>query len=678
LIPTEPLPVATGFALIVRAGAPSAEGPGVTPADQGGGFQTYGPLQIVEHHCWYQEPCPPTAEWSIRFANPLDAAKTDVRAIRVSPEVPGLSVRVVGDSLQLGGAFVGRTAYTVTVPASVTDSWGQTLGHSEDVVFRVGPADKTLDATGDTMVVLDPAGQPAGGAVLPVWSTNHPGLKVTIHRVEPGDYPAWLRWVQRFWYEDARPGPLPGDRVFSGVLTPTVDRDRRVETPIPFGPYLRDGAGQFVVLVEPTVQPKDRWNRQYLYKWVQVTRLGLVAFVDGDAVTGWATDLATGDPVEGASFVLADGGGAAVASGADGLAVLALPRSGADHSNVLVARRGPDLALLPEATSPWNGTGWIARSELDQLRWYVADDRGLYKPGEHARIKGWLRRWEPGPTGDVAGLAGSADATIDWSLTDPVGNPIGTGKAPVSKLGGFALDIPLPADVNLGTANLVLSAGGIGDATGTVTSHPLQIQEFRRPEFEVTSEIDADRHVLGERARVDLTAAYYAGGGLPDAEVNWTVYASPASYAPPGWASYTFGSWTPWWLGGWERGGFGKGRGYAYGSGELIVGQLAATTDGTGAHHLGIHFAGLAPARPMTVRAEGTVLDVNRQAWTTSATTLVHPADRYVGLRTGRAFVDPTEPIEVELAVVGIDGAAAAGATAELRFARLDWGPTAT
>jgi uncharacterized protein YfaS (alpha-2-macroglobulin family) len=67
------------------------------------------------------------------------------------------------------------------------------------------------------------------------------------------------------------------------------------------------------------------------------------------------------------------------------------------------------------------------------------------------------------------------------------------------------------------------------------------------------------------------------------------------------------------------------------------------------------------------------VVDVNRQAWTTGVDLLVHPAERYVGLRAERAFVSKGEAIVIDVIVTDLDGNAAAGRPVRLRAERLDW-----
>ena len=79
-------------------------------------------------------------------------------------------------------------------------------------------------------------------------------------------------------------------------------------------------------------------------------------------------------------------------------------------------------------------------------------------------------------------------------------------------------------------------------------NHSFQIQEFRRPEFEVTSKVETEApHFVGGHAMVAVEAKYYAGGGLANAETNWTVTANATNYTPPNRSDYTFGTWTPWW-----------------------------------------------------------------------------------------------------------------------------------
>ena len=652
------LPRSASCTVTVKRGAPSAEGPRVTASDQVQSFQTYDPLKVTDHHCSWYDDCPPTAPWYIEFNNPLDDAAFDASAVRVEPAVPGLLIQQSGASLTLTGVKTGRTTYTVTLPAALKDTFGQTLGKDQDLKFAVGPAEKTLFGPGQDMVTLDPTGPPT----FPVFSTNHDKIKVRVHRVDASHWGAWCQWRRTYNYDTDQPGSLPGAEVLNSKIKVEGPDDTLNETAVDLAPYLQDGAGQFLVWIEPNKQPKERWRRQEILAWVQVTKIGLTVFADGEELVAWVTQLADGAAVEGAKLQILPDDDQSGTSDGHGLSRIALTDN--PHGpQVLVATVGDDLALLPQSTSWWNDhAGWRKIDHADQMRWYTFDDRGLYKPGEEVRLKGWLRRWEPNRGGDVQGLE-TQPTSIEWMLRGPRGNDLANGDVKVSGLGGFDVALDLPEDVNLGTAWLYLEAKGASAVTNSSHNHPIQIQEFRRPEFEVSASAEPGPFVLGHEAVISVNAAYYAGGGLPNAPVQWQVHASPTSYMPPNCGDYQFGPWSPWWWYGWG-GGHGGNDTWEY---------LEGKTDALGQHHLGIHFDSMNPPRPMNVRAEATVTDVNRQAWTANSSVMVHPADLYVGLRTERGYVDKDDPIEVAALVVDLDGNPVSGVDVDLRLSRITW-----
>jgi uncharacterized protein YfaS (alpha-2-macroglobulin family) len=642
----------THFTVRVRKGAPSAEGPKKTPGDQPFTFYTYAPLRIVRKRCGWSDECPPTAEWRIEFNNPLDDDEFDPDAITIEPRVPGADIRQWGDTITISGMKQGRTRYTVKIPRDLKDKFGQRLGKTEHLVFEVGPAEKTLFGPGKQLLILDPTGP----AKLPVHTINHKHLKVRVHRVKPELWDKWIAWMQKYRYDTDKPGPMPGKRVFDKKIKVKGERDRLTQTMIDLKPHLKKGYGQFAVRIEPSPQPKERWNRQEVLVWVQVTDIGLTAFVDYEEMIAWATKLEDGKALGGVELELLPGGSGSESDN-KGLARIELPGD-AEQARVLVGRKGADVAMLPQDTGWWYGGGWNKVERNDQMRWYTFDDRGMYRPDEEVRVKGWIRKFEPKKNGDIRALE-KRPSKISWNLRGPRGNDLLKGSVKVSALGGFDVAFKLPKDVNLGTAWLELSAAGAGAISNTSHTHSIKIQEFRRPEFEVSASAEPGPHLLGQEAIVTVDAAYYAGGGLPGAPVTWRAYASPGSYVPPDREEFQFGPWQPWW------------RSFSSGGGGSTTEMLEGKTDALGQHHLGIHFEAVNPARPMSVRAEATVVDVNRQAWTAKKELLVHPSSLYVGLKTERGFVKKDDPIDVEALVVDIDGKVKTEVDVALKMARL-------
>lgn len=638
----------TGWRVTVPVGTPSAEGPLTTTAEQGFDFRTYGPFLAVDLSCYNERPCPPTYPWTLTFTNPLDAERFDPAAVTVTPAVPGLQILPSGQTVMLQGAFAARTTYSVTVAAGVLDVFGQKLEKPATFSIEVGPADKSFSGPSSGFVVVDPNAPPA----VSFFSVNHKSLRATVHRVEPGDWDKWVEWNQRYRWEDARKAPLPGTRVSQSVVQVKGESDRMTETALDLKPWLKEGAGQFLILVEPTDQPRERWARQEWIGWVQVSKLGLTAFVDHEELTAWVTRLEDGEPVAGADLSLVGMKLEPAKSGKDGLGRLKLTN---DAGTALVARLGADTAMLPQNAYAYGG-GWTRVEQIDQQRWYTFTDKNLYKPKETVHVRGWLRTMPAGKGQDLRAFE-NRDRKIVWRAYSSVGNPLGEGVAPVSGLGGFQLELKLPDTPNLGTARVEMSIAG--DVYGA-TTQTFEIQEYRTPEFEVSTSGGDGVYTLGEDAFVDVKAAYYAGGVLPNAPVTWSVSAAPASFTPPGRSDWSFGDWSPWW------------RWWSDPEPYREPQTLTSTTDGSGEQHLGIHFVSVKPAKPMTVTAEASVMDVNRQTWASSKSFLVHPAAWYVGLRA-KTYVEQGEPIEIESLVVDREGKEVAHADVTLELRRLTW-----
>jgi uncharacterized protein YfaS (alpha-2-macroglobulin family) len=549
----------------------------------------------------------------------------------------------------------GRTEYKVTFKAGLKDVFGQTLEKDTTVTFKVDSADPMLSAPAGNWVVLDPSGKNA----YSVYSMNFADLRIRLLAVGPDDYRQYLDYLNE-WdpKKDTPPGRLLSDQTIRVKSEPDV----LTETAIDLTPALKEGRGQVLVVVEPgsgLTELFSRRNRPRIKAWVQATRIGLDVFADPRNLVVRATSLVDGSPLAGVQ-VQGWPVSPSVITGPDGLARLPLSSYDEAAMKLVVGALGPDRAVLRQTAYSYGSGGFQAQPVKDTLRWYVVDDRQMYRPGEEVRIKGWIRREGGGPDGDL-GLFDRSQKRIHYDVLGPQGNEITKGQVEVGPYGGFDLKIDLPKNMNLGTAQLRLSApGGQGDPLGWNHQHEFQVQEFRRPEFEVTAQAEAGPFVLGGSANVEVKAAYYAGGGLPNAEVTWEVRSRSASYSPPGWSAFIFGRWLPWWL---DRDESGEGG----------LDSYQGVTDPGGTHRLKLDFLVMAEPFPQSLDAEATVMDVNRQAWTASRLLLVHPSEYYVGLKPDRTFVQAGEPFHLDVVVSDLDGKAVPGQLVNLKAVRLGW-----
>jgi alpha-2-macroglobulin len=649
----EPLAADAEVKVAVGPGTPSAEGPRRSEKPQPWTFRTYGPMRVTEHRCGWERSCPPHTPWNVVFSNPIDVKRFRKDMVRVEPALASLKVDVNGQWMNIRGASKARTTYRVTLSSALPDVFGQTLGQDVSLTFSVTAAEKTLFAPGGAMVVVDPTAGPR----FSVYSTNHASLKVRAYVPAPSDWPAFQQYLQKVDRESGTPTAPPGRLAFTTDVAVKGTPDELTETRIDLARALPNGLGQVILIVEPSVAmaPKDRWRSRPVRTWVQVTRLGLTAFADETEVIAWASALQDGRPMAGVDVTLEPGD---VRGKTDAAGLVTLSSRGG-QTQVLVARQGNDVAILPANTSPYWYTPQPAEPAAASLRWFVFDDRHLYRPGEEVHLKGWIRQVDNREGGDVGPLSGAA-RKIAYRLQDAQNNVVAKGEHELSAMGAFDLALKLPATMNLGSAMLFLEAAS-AVRPGREHVHPIEVQEFRRPEFEVTTVATEGPYFIGAHAGVTVSASYFAGGALPNADVAWSVTSTPGSFTPPNRDDYTFGIWIPWW------------EAHVFPSEPTRTLTHASRTDGGGRHRLRVDFESVEPPRPSNVQAQATVTDVNRQAWTSTASLLVHPAEVYVGVRSDRLFVQKGEPLGLEAIVTDLDGEAVAGQPVTVRAERVDW-----
>lgn len=674
----ERLPTAASVTTRLLKGAPSAEGPRTTPRTQERSFRTFDALKVTYQSCEKSAPCAPNGRWFVNFNNPLDGDAFDAEQVTVTPEVSNLEVHAEYGRLVLRGNFEARTTYSVRLDKSLQDTHGQTLAHDTVLSFHIGEAPQMLGAATDLLTTLDPALQ----AKFPFYHQNYDQVRVRAWTVTPEDWSAYLEFVQK--RNEARypsrqtpqssatpPGTLAWDETLTLEHTP----DELTETLIDLQRALNAHQKGHVILQVQGVDNKQEQQRgSQLYRmpyipeiltWIQVTDLSLHASWDGKQMLAWTAQLSNGAPIEGAEVRVAgrdNASGRTDASGVTRIDLNASSDAAKAIDTMLIAQKEDDVALLPErqhAYSPEDTSTWRHNATHPHVLAHVFDDRGIYQPGEEVHVKGWVRyaRTQRDET-----LRIPSDASATYAVMGPRRNTLAEGEVSIDKDGAFDLSFSLPDDVNLGFAHLTLRVEHADLPSGAQSIyHGFQIQEFRRPEFEVNVSKSDGPFVVGEGAVVQVNADYYAGGSLSEAPVRWTLESNEGRYTPPNQHAYSFGRWSPWWW-------WGPGRGQS-----ASIENFEGTTDARGEHRISLAFEGAKPALPMTLSARAAVQDVNRQTWQANTELLIHPSDRYVGLRTEKNFVEEGKAFSIESLVTDIEGAVQTGHAVQITASRLDW-----
>jgi alpha-2-macroglobulin len=647
--PVSALPKATSFSVKIGPGTPSAEGPLTTTEAKVFRGSTYGPLEVRRVYCTSGDECLPGTGFNVEFSNPLDpkAPGTKSAVVSVNPKLAAQAI-TANYGVTIEGSGQARTTYKIMLPASLTDVFGQTLDSDVEKTVTVGAARPSLRPL-DIITTVDPF---AKSQKLSVLSTNEKELRVRVFEADPAKFSQYTDYLEKRDSQETEL-PLPSWKVLSDTkIAPKDDNDATVETSIDLGPALAGKPGQVIVFVEALPVPprsSDRyWESRPTISWVQSTSMALDSFADAKEMRLWATDLRTGGPLSGVGLSASNGGSAT--TNESGQAVL--PLLAGQVTQFVRASRGAESFILPVSAE--------VSVSGSSVRWYAFDDRQIYRPGETISVKGWNRLIDE----DTRALTKSGITKMAYVIRDSNGVDIATGTADVGSLGGFHFTASIPKTANVGSAQIEFStAGGNSQNSG---QHAFQIEEFRRPEFEVKVDpVTTEPFVSTGPVTMSTTASYFAGGPLPNAPVEWSVSTGETTFSPVGWDAFTFGIFRPWWWAvDFEGSSDFVGRRSTGPAFNQVVKAYSGTTDASGRHALQLDFKGDdggLPDLPVSVTVSGTVTDVNRQAWADTRNIIVHSADRYVGLRSDRSFVKQGDPMNIEAIATDADGKAQGG-----------------
>src|SRR6185312_7192434 len=149
---------------------------------------------------------------------------------------------------------------------------------------------------------------------------------------------------------------------------------------------------------------------------------------------------------------------------------------------------------------------------------YVYTDRPVYRPGHTVHFKAIVRKH------NGERYAVPAGAELQVLVQDSAGKQVFSSSATVSSYGTIHGDFPLLQDAGLGYYSITVKNGG-GDFYGM--SGGFNVEEYKKPEYEVRVTPDKARVLQGETTTATIEAKYFFGEPVAGAEVHYVVHRSP-------------------------------------------------------------------------------------------------------------------------------------------------------
>ncbi len=273
-------------------------------------------------------------------------------------------------------------------------------------------------------------------------------------------------------------------------------------------------------------------------------------------------------------------------------------------------------------------------------------DRPVYRPGQQVNFRQILTTrkggdWEP--------LVG---ATVRVRANNPQGEEIYRKDFKSSEFGSVNGDFNLPDETPLGVYN-VSAAIVKGDDEDNLGGTQFRVEEYKRPEFEVTVSAPTEAKRPGETVAARINAKYYFGSPVPNAKVKYTV--RKASW----FANYRFPTPYDWLYASWGVGQYDTGRRNIGGEGSgKIIKEGEVTTDDKGFAELSFVTDELEPvddnnwwarySNPLyTIEAE--VTDSSRRTIEAQGQVKVARQQYFAFLDTDRGYFQQGDRVPVEL-----------------------------
>ena len=685
-----PLPVGDKWYLHVLKGLPNASGSTMDERGRDIWIGDIDPFELRSMNAYIAANKPREIHINFNTYLPKDLAQEQLAAFATcTPTVQNARYRVLGKTLIINGDLRARDKWEVRLNQSVTSRSGLVLSKTKPhtIEFKTVPSALALPA-------FDSGQYAHGSRQYALDTVNIASVRIRVKQLKPDQA---IRTIQGFRHykgsghnnRNINPEhPMPYSLIDGKTIYDrTIFLDNKIDTSrelsLDWDEILpkADRTTTFFVSVEG--EPKDgaRGEKRIAQSLVQLTDIGLCWKLNEKEAVIYAFSCKSGKPLPNVRLQVfnedAQAAGKTVSTDAAGIARIGRT----DAARHLRATRGQDCYVIPfdntlDTVALWRFPVDIEWNHLSGWKRtaMMFTDRNLYRPGETVRLKGIVRRYLD------TQLELTTDKKAQLLITDSASRTLVNREIKLSENGTFDHELKLPAEtVGRFRIKLVLPEDPAhADESTWITNkyrifhHQINVQEFRRNAYEVTSDIPETKP--GDPAiTLNLEASYYQGQPVKNGQVEWFFDARQSGFYPSKFRDYLFGdhrSYDPWY---WSH-YFGYGSGTMRRKGADRTGE--ARLDDSGKTSVTFELPKLGFPTALSVKVHSEVTDSRDQTISERSRTTVHPADTYVGISRIDRLVRVGEDPKLEIIAVDTKGESRKEAVKITAIIEREWSET--
>ncbi|MDR2705731.1 MAG: alpha-2-macroglobulin, partial [Planctomycetaceae bacterium] len=189
--------------------------------------------------------------------------------------------------------------------------------------------------------------------------------------------------------------------------------------------------------------------------------------------------------------------------------------------------------------------------QYNTIKTFVITDRPVYRPKDTVKIKAWIGTAKY----DLPDANEWAGKEISYEIYDPRGEKIvEKTEIKLDAYGGMTAELELPKEAMLGVYQINTNYLGNGN---------FRVEEYKKPEYEVTVDAPKEPVKLGDKIIATIKAKYYFGSPVTDATVKYKILREKANddWYPVRYWDWFYGCGYSWfaynspWFDGWSRWG---------------------------------------------------------------------------------------------------------------------------